>query len=85
VKKGFDRAVDRSVEWQFCLCLQQKCDKGGGGGRKSYQVSNKTTLVFGVNDVTIVGKTDIAPKLELMIQPDVTSIRARADDAEDRV
>jgi len=29
-KKGFDRSVDRSVELQLAVCLQQNLDKGGG-------------------------------------------------------
>jgi hypothetical protein len=29
-KKGFDRSVDRPVEWRFAFCLQQNLDKGVG-------------------------------------------------------
>jgi hypothetical protein len=32
-KKGFDRSVDRSVELQLAVCLQQNLDKGGGGAK----------------------------------------------------
>jgi hypothetical protein len=28
-KKGFDRSVDRSVEWGFDLCFQQSAMGGG--------------------------------------------------------
>ena len=35
-KKGFDRSVDRAVEWHFSFCFQQRSYGGGvlAGGRR---------------------------------------------------
>jgi hypothetical protein len=33
-KKGFDRSVDRPVEWQLAFCLQQSVLMGGEGAKK---------------------------------------------------
>jgi len=61
-KKRLRLSCDRLVEWQLGLCLQQKWLKGGGVGRKSYQVSNKIALVSAYEYVP-----SNARKLEVMI------------------
>lgn len=33
-KRGFDRSVDRPVEWRFAFCLQQNRRRGVGGGKR---------------------------------------------------